>query len=406
MGSRWVRPLSDGEIIRNFRALKKKFPTLTLQLNYLLGQIDTNSLDGAHASQLAKASGSNISHFTIYCGRAHFTYSTSGTDKATYLAKLDDQLNHNVAEGSGELEFTIEFARLFAQPPQSHPDASAEDSIATKFLRIENALGGAVERFEDLQAVFTKKNEELRKQHEQSVQELKQQIADEKVSLESEVKQKHLELEKIRSELDDRSNTHARRAIRNELKSSITSSIGQSVFAPETLSSKFFVRVAYILAIVILCALSVWATLIFGTAISGTIVEAIWISGAKATISTLSAIGLTLLFLKWEISWLNQQASFERVLSSTKVDIDRASWVAETLLEWNRESPGREIPNELLLSFTRRLFDWDGKVEDSHSASDSLASAILGSAAKLEIGPNGARMEMDRKSLKTLDKRD
>ena len=101
---------------------------------------------------------------------------------------------------------------------------------------------------------------------------------------------------------------------------------------------------------------------------------------------------------------MNQQASFERVLSSTKVDIDRASWVAESLLEWNRESPGREIPHELLLSFTRRLFDWDAKLEDNQSATDSLASAILGSASKLQIGPNGANIELDSKSIKKLDK--
>lgn len=404
MATRWIQPLSDGDIIRNLKSLKKKFPSLTGQLNYLLGTIDVGSLDGEEATQFAKSVGSNISYFQVFCGKAYFTYNSNVGDKPTHLVMLIDQIRNEVANDPNQLNFAIEFTKLFAPSSQSSPDLSPEDSIATKFLRIESALGGAVERFEDLQTSFAKKNQELRDQHEQSVRELKQQIEDEKTALENEIKQKHAELEKVRSELDDRSNTHARRAIRSELKASITSSLGQSVFAPQTLASKFFIRLSYISAIVVLCGLVVWSTFIFSTAIVGTSVASIWLSGAKATISTVSAIGLTLLFLKWEVSWLNQQASFERVLSSTKVDIDRASWVAETLLEWNQESPGREIPNELLLSFTRRLFDWDAKTEDSHSASDSLASAILGSAAKLEIGPNGAKIDMDRKSLKNLEK--
>jgi hypothetical protein len=105
------------------------------------------------------------------------------------------------------------------------------------------------------------------------------------------------------------------------------------------------------------------------------------------------------------VNWLSQQVHFERNLAATKIDIDRASWIAESLLEWNRESPNKDMPIELIQSFSRRLFDWDARTEDHQSAGDSLASAILGSAAKLHIGPTGADIDISKSGLNKLTKK-
>ena len=406
MPIRWVPPLSDGEIIRKMKILKENYPELTGQLQGTGFVIDTGALDSEIAKQVLKSNGFAVNNWGVNFAQISITYNTNSPDRPTSLVQLSDSLNSNQGSHPRQIEFLLELSKAFANLPRNSSELSGEDAIASKFLRIENALSGAVERFEELQTSFVEKNQKLRDEHEVAVNNLKDQIASEKKELEEDNQRKRDEIEQVRKELDDRSNTHARRAIRNEIKTSIAESLGKSVYAKQTLSSKLFIRCVYVLAIALLSGLAVWSTILFSDVATSdkVLTTSIWIAGGKATISTLSALGLTLLFLKWEVSWLNQQASFERVLSSTKVDIDRASWVAESLLEWNRESPGKEVPHELLLSFTRRLFDWDAKLEDNQSATDSLASAILGSASKLQIGPNGANIELDSKSIRKLDK--
>ena len=393
---RRIPPLSVGEIIRKIKNLRESYSELTGQLQGTGFVIDIGALESEIAKQVLKSNGFAVNNWGVNFAQISIMYNTNSPGKPTSLVQLNDSFNSDQGGHPRQIEFLLELSKAFANLPRNGSELSGEDAIASKFLRIENALSGAVERFEEQQTSFVEKNQKLREEHEAAVNSFKDQIASDKKVLEEDNQKKRDEIEQVRKELDDRSNTHARRAIRNEIKTSITEFLGKSVYAKQKLSSMLFIRCVYALAIALLSDLAVWSSILFSDVATSdrVLTTSIWISGGKATISTLFALCLTLLFMKWEVSWLNQQAPFERVLSSTKVDIDRASWVAESLLEWNRESPGKEVPHELLLSFTRRLFDWDAKLEDNQSATDSLASAILVSASKLQIGPNGANIEL------------
>ena len=393
---RRIPPLSVGEIIRKIKNLRESYSELTGQLQGTGFVIDIGALESEIAKQVLKSNGFAVNNWGVNFAQISIMYNTNSPGKPTSLVQLNDSFNSDQGGHPRQIEFLLELSKAFANLPRNGSELSGEDAIASKFLRIENALSGAVERFEEQQTSFVEKNQKLREEHEAAVNSFKDQIASDKKVLEEDNQKKRDEIEQVRNELDDRSNTHARRAIRNEIKTSITEFLGKSVYAKQKLSSMLFIRCVYALAIALLSDLAVWSSILFSDVATSdrVLTTSIWISGGKATISTLFALCLTLLFMKWEVSWLNQQAPFERVLSSTKVDIDRASWVAESLLEWNRESPGKEVPHELLLSFTRRLFDWDAKLEDNQSATDSLASAILVSASKLQIGPNGANIEL------------
>lgn len=402
MTERWIAPLSDNEILNHLLAFAKKYPEIRITINLSGSSLSFDDKDSLTWKTLSSVNGYAIQHLNVGHGRQSFAYSTNN-NVSTHLAKLTANYNPQGQEVSTELIFAIEFQKAFGAPPSSGPKPSSELSYASGFLKIESALAGAVDRFADLQKSFQEKNQQLRDEHEKAILDLRVEIEGEKTALQYEIAQQRDELSAARKLIDDRSNTHARRAIRTELKESISDSLAQPSFAKNAETQRIFVRKIYIFSVLALCALAAHSIYIFSIAVSLDS-NAYWITGIKASISSISAIGLILLYLRWETQWLTQQANFERVLSSTKVDIDRASWVAESLLEWNRESPEKEIPSELLQSFTRRLFDWDGKVEDHHSAQDSLASAILGSAAKLQIGPNGANIELDKKGIQKLDK--
>lgn len=408
MTTRWIVPLNDNEIISRLLGLKKKYNASVINAQFMgksLAFVEEDQL----LNKIKAASGFSITYFSVTFGQNTFTYN-SDNQSNTPLAKFDANHSPQVTQEANQDEFTISVLKQFGAPPPSGPASSGESSFAAGFTKIESALSGAVDRFEQFQLGFQERTQKLRDEHEQSMTAFEVRLNEQKSLLEIEVAQKHEALEAARKELDDRSNTHARRSIRNELKASVTESLDQPSFAKNSETGRRYVRKVYLLAISILVIYAGISLLLLNTAMSQNSAPvnstAVWLTGIKASIASISTIGLILLYLRWETQWLNQQAAFERMLSSTRVDIDRASWVAESLLEWNRVSaPTNPMPNELLQSFTRRLFDWDAKVEDNHSAQDSLASAILGSAAKIQIGPDGANLEYDRKSLKELEKK-
>lgn len=114
---------------------------------------------------------------------------------------------------------------------------------------------------------------------------------------------------------------------------------------------------------------------------------------------SLSALGLlaSLLFLvRWENRWADQHASAEFNLQQFYLDVNRASWVLESCLEWRKETKSA-IPSELLTSITRNLFvDHQQKSETVLHPADQLASALLGSASKVSVNTKSGTLEFDK----------
>lgn len=401
MAARWIVPYSDAHIIQKIRKLKKKFPSITGSVNIGISQFAVNLIDGELANKIFSINGNSIIYFDLSYGNRYISYNLNH-GQGNNFAKFEDGQSNSTSLNN-ESDFFLDFFKEFPSKIFDTPTID-KDTITSEFMKIQSALSGAVDQFSELQKSFHSKNQELREQHEKIVEELRSDLETEKQGFQIEIAKKHEELAVARKELDDRSNTHARRSIRGEIKESIAASLTQSTITDGAENKRLFLRKAYISAIIFLVLLVSVSALMLSSAIATNNITAIWLTGIKLSISSISTVGLILLYLRWEGQWLYQQANFERVLASTKVDIDRASWVAESLLEWNRESPDKEIPRELLESFTRRLFDWDAKVEDHQSAQDSLASAILGSAARIQIGSNGTSVEFDKNSIKKLEK--
>ena len=84
------------------------------------------------------------------------------------------------------------------------------------------------------------------------------------------------------------------------------------------------------------------------------------------------------------------------------LDIERASWVVETALEWQHDSE-REIPAELLDRLTTGLFAEKGLPVTSEK--NDLASRLVGASSKLslKLGDQGA-IELDRKGTRQFEK--
>ena len=124
---------------------------------------------------------------------------------------------------------------------------------------------------------------------------------------------------------------------------------------------------------------------------------------------TLTALagGIFVWYLRWLNHWSSRHADGEFQLRQTELDIDRASWVVETALEW-KNSQQSAIPDSLLSSISRNLFQKPGEFDerDGPSAADQLASALLGEASKVKLNIGGNEVELTRQGIKRASKLD
>jgi hypothetical protein len=406
----FASPLNDKEIIGLFGKIDNAFPQCTISFDVFTRRRGYNSEWEDLISKLSKSSGQSITRFVLTYGKYSFSYNRLH-GKETPLSLITIGYNENANETPDELDFSIATLKLIGNPPPSSNSEKVLDSSAISYAKIESVLTGAVERFSDLQAEFAKETAKLRLEHESVLDGLKRELveqreaqessfAEERKKLEGEIDLKRQELENARKELDDRSNTHARRFIRTEMKEGIQRSLLESVYSEATLRQRWPIRFAYLVLIAAAAYLAYTSSALLNqTAFTSSFS---WLIGVKASLTIISTLGLALLYLRWEIGWNNQQANYERTLASTRLDIDRASWIMESILEWNRET-NTVMPQELTNALTRGLFDWDHQTEVHNSAADTLASAILGSASNLKLGPNGAEIDIRGKDLRKLE---
>jgi hypothetical protein len=113
-------------------------------------------------------------------------------------------------------------------------------------------------------------------------------------------------------------------------------------------------------------------------------------------------VGAVLYYVRWMNRWFEEHSSAEFLLKQFQLDVDRASRVVETALEWRRDQKA-EIPSPLLDGITRNLFIQREAPEKS-SGVDDLASALVGNASQVKVKLGDSEVSLDRKGLNKLAK--
>lgn len=209
-------------------------------------------------------------------------------------------------------------------------------------------------------------------------------------------------------EIDDADNRIARRAIRQDLKKAIANhSKGFSL----TSTTKNMRRIVHAFSILLLLAFAS-GSIAVGIELTSLVTSdaplnvAVFVASALRQIFFAGAFTATAVFyLRWNNVWFQQHAEEEFRLKQLELDFDRASWVVEMALEWKDEG-GADLPPELLSRLTTGLFSRPSENGQNLHPADEIASALLGSAAELEINlPNGVgRARLDRKGVRELQK--
>jgi hypothetical protein len=355
----------------------------------------------------------NVSHFSL-------TYSRDPKDQATIafdsvIVRNTGWDAHPQKEPLSEDAFfslqtlisdtflatTDQHAALFRDPKafkelmRSHQQML--ERLEDTLLQVGENAAAARSQLED---EYWKKNSELRRQYDERQANADKTLAESR----DEVRQQKEALDDQKRVLDDRSNTHARRELHRDLKAKIAQRADSLRVTPETTANRRPIHIAVLWSAAFLSALTVYFSVQFTLLPSSASTTQTIIAGLKPASITIALLGLIAWYLRWMNRWFERYADTEFHLKQFELDIDRASWVVETALEW-KLSQDRPMPEHLLETISRNLFSKSEKDEsaDIHPA-DYLASAILGRASALNLKVPGGEISLTGKDIKRLQK--
>jgi len=137
----------------------------------------------------------------------------------------------------------------------------------------------------------------------------------------------------------------------------------------------------------------------FYDVLQGNDLNKIIIAGIKQAVYSAGAIGSVIFMIRWMNRWFELHSQSEFELKHFELDMERASWLVETSLEW-KDAKGTAIPPELLESLSSNLFSKEKeKIDPLHHPADQLASALMGSASTVKLKAGDSSIEIDPKKL-------
>jgi hypothetical protein len=363
-----------------------------------------------------------------------FTYYRGGPgNTSAVFDEIHIQITpNNPAHNSYEnLKYIAEAKRIFKafDPERTVLSATSEfeaqsaalhESTLTKLEEIAGNITSEMARHQiELADEYIRKQNLLEEQFRQSEVQLQNKYDKQA----EELRKKEEDLKLLQSSIDDRDNTHARRATRNKLLEDVQNRIENFGVTVATERKRLPVMAAFIF---ILFTLSCFALITWGeildyhktagalTSNTGSMVtKALGQSDAKGfqeliltkadlyilwirfSFIAISLIGIALYFIRWQTRWAEQHSGAEFQLQQFYLDVNRANWVVESGIEWQKDT-GFAIPGELLERLTHNLFKAAVESPAAIHPADELASALLGSASKLKLKAGNNEIEFDK----------
>jgi len=319
-------------------------------------------------------------------------------------------LAQNQNQGTPDSEIVIEVVatinkKLKAFDPKRVGASLAEEQANFEAIHISN-----IERLESLNEELVKSTHDYRLQLDSDYRDktstLEESFESRRTELDSELQKSKLALEEQeqkledkRKELDDNSNTHARREIRRDILKEIKSRQTKFSLTDGTNNLRKPIAIAMLGLIAIFVTLGAISAKEFYDVIQGTDFNKIIIAGIKQVIYSGGAIASVIFLIRWMNRWFELHSQSEFSMKQFELDMERASWLVETSLEW-RDAKGTAIPTELLESLSKNLFvNENHQVEQVQHPADQLASALIGSASTVKLKAGDSSIEIDPKKL-------
>jgi len=276
---------------------------------------------------------------------------------------------------------------------------------------VTEILVNAAARRDQFDSDFSRKEEQLAQKLADQRRDELEQIAEKDKRLNDDLSARREGLDKrekglseLQKKLDDRNNTHVRRDIRSSLLQLAKERLQNFSVSKETRIQYWAVHIVSVIGIVALSA----ASLMYGSELIAVYADGKSLAFAialaiKSGLTAAAAITLGAWYLRWLNRWLQRIADAEFKLQQFRLDIERASWLAETVLEW-KSSSTEPFPELLAARLSAGLFaSAPSEVDDPQTPAAHLANALFGAAASAKIKIGDQEIVFDRKSITSLE---
>lgn len=375
-----------------------------------------------------------IESMYLQLGQLSIVYSRGGSLGPDQKSPIYDELAFNFNDGQAEpspatrleiVAFLSEKFKRFELGRISTSDASPEinqvlaihQSNLERLEKLnEDLIGKSVAFRESVELRFDGKVAQLEAEFAEK-QTLVKKVAEDQAA---QLQVREDALAKRLAAIDDRNNTHVRREIRDRMLDDVKQRILKFGVSEATERKRRPVAMGMAVLGFSIVSLILWTIFEIGTAEAAALLPGggfanspatqapssnaaktfdastlYWLWGRLAVFSV-SLLASIIFYIKWQNRWADQHAASEFQLQQFYIDVNRANWVIESCLEWRKETDSA-IPAELLSSITNGLFINPLTEPDRvmHPA-DELASALMGSASKLNLKVGDSELEFDK----------
>ncbi|MFD6316938.1 hypothetical protein [Methylorubrum thiocyanatum] len=267
--------------------------------------------------------------------------------------------------------------------------------------KIESSAADQIEKtnefVQEITSRFDIRGQELEARYAARRQKLEDEIAAKEAIIHADQQR----LEERKKELDDRTNTHARRAIREDLVKVLRERQSQFTVSNKTRGLRAPVHIVFVTLLASTLVGALWSLYVWGSYANDSWGAMTITSAVKTAIFSFGFLTSAGLYISWMTRWSDKHADSQFQLAQFEIDINRASWAVEAALEW-KGAQGEQMPEALLAGITKHLFEAGKQESADYSPLEALASSILGSASNLKLNMNGSEVAYDRKSMKEL----
>lgn len=408
-----VAKLNDEEVIRAFKLVASKLEGATCTFGDVLGALNETEI-----SKYTELAAKNLINARLRHNQSTWTWERLGIAHGETGLKADKLAYNNSHPAPNRIEIaeiSSALTEALSRPLASVSLGDAKPILASHSAVLQSMesvaaklIKEAADHRNNLEQEYIRRSEslttqidDLRNRELERVDQERRRIETEQKNRQRTLDQKKTELDDLQSKLDDRNNTHVRREIRSSLMALTKERLDNFAISKETKKYYYLINTVTALGLVLLCS----GVIFYGAQIvadnsSSSIVVPI----AKSGVFAATAIALGYWYIGWLNRWFQRIADAEFRLQQFRLDIERASWLAETVLEW-RSSSDEPFPELLTSRLSAGLFlNTSVESDDPKSPAAHLAEAIFGAAATAKVKMGDQELQFDRKSIKELER--
>ena len=209
------------------------------------------------------------------------------------------------------------------------------------------------------------------------------------------------ELDKLRKDLDDRTARHARREQSRNLQQKISTRSEKFTLTRDTQRKRLPVHCIFAGLLAVTATLIALSQFLPTSATDGL---ALWLELIRLPIGTLGFVFTAIFYIRWTDHWFRQHADQEFRLQQLALDVDRAGYATEMLLEWQEDKDG-EMPAVMVDRLTAGLFVDQTKTGQVQHPTEDITDKLLKAASSVDVDiPGIGRATLRGRKLEKLDK--